>query len=210
MANGAAITIEVDDAPIRAALNAFAERGGDLSAVMADLGAAMLTSTQQRFEAQAAPGGEKWAPFAPSTLKRMPLRRRANPFLLRDKANLYSSIHADTGDAFAEVGSNLAYAAIHQFGGTVKIPEREQTATFIIVPKGAATTKDGRRVGSRLRFAKASTRSKTRHERTFKAGGHSVTIPARPYLGIDDADRTEILAIIEDHFRGLPGVEAAP
>lgn len=31
--------------------------------------------------------------------------------------------------------------------------------------------------------------------------GHAVHLPARPYLGIDAADRAEILAIINDHLR---------
>lgn len=210
MADG--IRIAVDDAEISAALAKLAAAGGDLGAVMADISSAMLTSTQRRFEAQAGPGDVKWTPFAKSTLARMKPSRRARPFLLRDKVSpgLYSSITAHSDERSAEVGTNLRYAAIHQLGGEVKIPEREQTATFRYASEGAGKTKDGRRVGSRLRFAKASTRAKSRHERSFRVGAHSIRIPARPYLGIDDADRAEILDIVADHYRARFGLEGQP
>ncbi|HQS08722.1 MAG: hypothetical protein B7Y12_02165 [Rhizobiales bacterium 24-66-13] len=200
MADG--IRIEIDDAAVVAALGRLAKATADLSPAMADIASAVLGTTQRRFETESGPGGIKWVPFSPKTLKSMRASRRANPHLLRDRVSpgLYSSQVAHSDATSAEVGTNLVYGPIHQLGGTVKLPEREGSAVFQTVKQGAFTTKDGRRVGSRLRFAKASTRAKSRQEKSFTIRAHEVTIPARPYLGIDDADRAEILAIIEDHI----------
>lgn len=71
------------------------------------------------------------------------------------------------GSISVEWGTNVVYAAIHQFGG-------------------AAGRKDRR-----------------------------VTIPARPFLGVSNEDRTELLAIINDHLQRawggqrLTGADAA-
>lgn len=199
------VSIIVDDEQIVAALTRLAGASSDLSEAMADISSAVLTSTQLRIEAEAGPDGAKWAPHAPSTLKRMPASRRANPKLLRDRGLLYASLTADSDAERAQVGSNLKYARIHQLGGTIDMPERQGEATFVYAKQGAGRTKDGRRVGSKLRFAKARTRAKSKHSRAFTVGQHQVPIPARPYLGISDADRTEILAIIELHFQRAVG-----
>lgn len=206
------ITVAIDDKAVMAALDRLVAAGGNLAPVMPAIAGAVVTSTQRRFEAEAGPGGEKWQPFAKSTLARMSKRRRTRPFLLRDKVSpgLYSSIHAETTDTSAEVGTNLRYAAIHQFGGDVKQTERQQTSTFRYANEGAGRTKEGLRVGSKLRFARASTRAKSKHERSFAIPARTIRIPARPYLGVDASDQAEILAIIEDFYRGLPGMEAAP
>ncbi|KQO53073.1 phage virion morphogenesis protein [Methylobacterium sp. Leaf85] len=206
---GASIKIEIADADIAAAFKGLVAAGGDLVPVMEDIGAALLFSTQRRFEAQAGPDGQAWAPFAPSTLKRMPDRRKPAQ-LLRDRGRLYSSLTFDAQTDAVEVGTNLAYAGIHQFGGDIPIPERQGSATFVIVAKGAGKTKDGRRVGSRLRFARARTRAKSKHTKAFTVPAHSISIPARPYLGISDADKAEILAIVADHLAQAAGIEGAP
>lgn len=200
------ITLTVDDKDILAAVDKLAKLSGDLSPAMADIAGYGVTSTQQRFEAEAGPDGTPWTPFARSTLRSMPARRRANPKLLRDRVSpgLYSSVTGYSDEASAEWGSNLAYAAIHQLSGTVNVPEQTREMTFVTVKQGAGKAKneDGtfRRVGSKLRFAKASSRAKTRETKTVTIPAHQVHIPARPYLGISEPDKAEILAILERHY----------
>jgi len=207
---GTSITIEVDSQPVRQALGAVVAAGGDLLPLFDAIGAAMVTSTQNRFLAQAGPGGVPWPKFAPATLKRMP-KRRQPPLLLRDTLRLYNSLTFEADDGSVQWGTNVIYAALHQFGGDVKHPERQASATFRFAEEGAATAKDGRRVGSRLRFARANTRAKSRHTKSFTVPEHSVRIPARPYLGVDQADEAEILATIADFLeqRGT-GIEGTP
>lgn len=200
------ITLTVDDKDIISAVDGLSKLSGDLSPAMADIASYGVTSTQQRFEAEAGPNGTPWTPFARSTLRSMPARRRANPKLLRDRVSpgLYSSVTAYSDEVSAEWGSNLAYAAIHQLSGTVNVPEQTREMTFVTVKQGAGKAKnaDGtfRRVGSKLRFAKASSRAKTRETKTVTIPAHKVHIPARPYLGISEQDKAEILAILERHY----------
>lgn len=206
--SGASIAIEVEDAEIAAGLQRLVDTGADLRPAFDAIGAALTFSTQRRFEAKRGPDGQEWAPFAPSTLKRMPERRQP-PQLLRDRLRLYSSIiHEATAEGVA-VGTNVVYAAIHQFGGDIVVPEREGSATFQTVRDGAGRAKDGRRVGSKLRFARANTRAKSRETKTFTIPAHTIHMPERPYLGISADDRTEILAILEDEIMRA-GAERAP
>jgi len=207
--SGASIRIEVADAEVATGLRRLGEAGGDLGAAMEEIGAALLFSTQTRFETKTGPDGAPWTPFAGSTLKRMPARRRIGPQLLRDTGRLSGSLVFKADAESVEVGTNVVYAAIHQFGGSVVIPERRGSATFEYVAEGAGKAKDGRRVGSRLRFATASTRAKTKHTRAFTVPAHTVSIPARPYLGVSDDDRAEILAILADRL-AKAGAEGAP
>lgn len=207
------VTIVIDDAQVVAALERLRARTADMSGVMADIASDLRKSTMDRFEDQAGPDGKRWAPFSPRTLKRMSARRRlANPQLLQDKGHLLLSLSEGTAsDALsATVRTNLPYARIHQFGGTVEHPERQGEATFIFVKDGAGRKKDGTRYGSRLRFASASTRAENAHTKTFTVPAHNVTIPARPYFGISDADRKIILETIEDHYRRALGAGETP
>lgn len=202
--SGTSIAITVDDREIAAGLQQLVDAGANLTPAMEAIGAALLFTTQRRFEAKAGPDGQAWAPFAPSTLKRMPERRKP-PQLLRDSSRLYQSLTYQAGADTAEVGTNVVYAAIHQFGGDIVMPEREGSATFVTVREGAGKTKDGRRVGSKLRFARASTRAKSRETKSFTVPTHTVSIPERPYLGISPADKAEILAILSDHLAAAVG-----
>lgn len=207
--SGASIRIEVSDKDIAGGLQRLADTGVDLRPAMEAIGGALLTSTQQRFERKAGPDGGAWAPFAPSTLRRMPDRRKP-PELLRDRGRLYGSLTFAAGDDSVEVGTNVVYAAIHQFGGDVVMPERQGSATFVTVREGAGSAKDGRRVGSKLRFARASTRAKSKETKAFTVPSHTIRIPARPYLGISDADKAEILAILAGQLGPSGVVEGAP
>ncbi|WP_264047487.1 phage virion morphogenesis protein [Methylobacterium flocculans] len=207
--SGTSIRIEVSDAEIAAGIQRLADTGRDMRPAFEDIGGALLFSTQNRFQAQSGPDGQAWAPFAPSTRKRMPESRRPG-VLLRDRGRLYASLTFAADSGAVEVGTNVVYAGIHQFGGDIVRPERQASATFIVASQGAATAKDGRRVGSRLRFARASTRAKSKHTKAFTVPAHSIRIPARPYLGISDADKVEILAILADHVADTSPADGAP
>lgn len=205
---GAVIRIEVDDHDIAGGIRRLVAAGADLTPVMAEIGDALMFSTQRRFDTKSGPDGRPWAPFAPSTLRRMPARRRPAE-LLRDSGRLASSLTAASDGTAVEVGTNVIYAGIHQFGGEIARPERQGSASFLIAREGAGRTKDGRRVGSRLRFASARSRAKSKHTRDFVVPAHTIRIPARPYLGLSEADKAEIVAILDQHLAGS-GAGAAP
>lgn len=184
------VRIVIDDDQIAAALSGLAARGSDLGAAMHAIGAAMLAKTQQRFQRQAGPDGNPWTPLRPRTAaRRIGRRRRGQDNILRVSNRLYSSLTYEATEAAVSVGSNAVYAAIHQLGGTIKAAARQQTINLV-------------RRNGRTRFAKAGARGAV--EREVSVGAHTITIPARPYLGVDEADRAEILAIIADHLEVAP------
>lgn len=81
--------------------------------------------TEESFDKQASPFGEKWKPNAPKTLQ----NKRGNKILIQSGLLSQSFTQKVTGSS-AQVGTNKSYAAIHQFGGKagrgkkVSIPAR--------------------------------------------------------------------------------------
>lgn len=183
-----ALTIE--DAEVNAALSRVVQAGGDTSALMSGIGAAMLYSVQRRFEIETGPGGSAWPRHAPRTARQRAQRRSRGaapltPKLLRDSNRLYSSITQDVSAATAAVGTNVIYAAIHQTGGVITQYPQSRKVRF-------------RKVAGRLRFARKAHKRAVEKPVTF--GTRTIVIPARPYLGFSDADRATILALAEAHF----------
>lgn len=84
-----------------------------------------------------------------------------------------------------ELGSNKPYAAIHEFGGTISMPEREGSAKW--------KAKKNKDTGNyNYKFAKNKARGKNVIERKFRVGAFNITMPARPFLVIQDDDLIRI------------------
>lgn len=145
-APGVSLSIQVHGADAAsAALSRLLLAGGTLRPALAEIGAALLTSTQRHFEDEAGPDGAGWEPSARA--------RTDGGTTLRDTGRLYQSLTYVVHQHAVEVGTNTLYAAIHQLGGDA-----------------------GR--------------------------GHSVHLPARPFLGLDAEDERGIRAIVNDHLFG--------
>ncbi|WP_190237917.1 phage virion morphogenesis protein [Mesorhizobium sp. M2A.F.Ca.ET.015.02.1.1] len=156
------------------------------AAIMSEIASFLVTRTQRHFQTETGPDG-KWQPLSPRTAaRRIGRRQRGNAHILRDTGRLYQSITGEASDTEASVGTNVLYAAIHQLGGEVKIPAREQDIHL-------GRTNRGRR------FVKASAKRKETMRVTI--GAHAIEIPARPFLYLDDEDEAEIQRIVEDAFR---------
>lgn len=121
---------------------------------------------QEGFEAEASPAGAPWQPLAPATVRR---RKSAHP-ILRVKGRL-ARTHVRVSADCAVVGSNLAYAAIHQYGGEIKREGGKITLHF-------KKFKRGPRKGL-TRFAKPKNAT---WGMQANAGPYTVRIPARPWL----------------------------
>ncbi|MFC0119930.1 phage virion morphogenesis protein [Pseudoalteromonas xiamenensis] len=59
--------------------------------------------------------GQAWPELSANYLKQNP--KRVGGQILQMEGSLAASIAADSGDLWAEIGSNKPYAAIHNFGG---------------------------------------------------------------------------------------------
>ncbi len=109
---------------------AYEERVGKTTAwrgVLSEVGNAAKNESTRSFEAQGSPFGETWKPLSPVTLK-----KKKGTLKLVESGHLKRSLRSNisTSEKRVSVGSNLEYAAIHQFGGKagrnhkVSIPAR--------------------------------------------------------------------------------------
>ncbi len=175
----ATLTITVDDAEVQAAIDRLAAAGADLSEPMKDVAKYLLRSTMARFASQAAPDGSPWAPISAAWAKRKAKLGGGREILVfrgylsgRAGGNLSATSDANS----AQVGTNLPYGAIHQFGFDGTILRR-------LAPT------------ARRRDAKP-------HPPSSPGAGF---MPARPWLGLSDRDRDTLVEIFTDFFNAVAG-----
>lgn len=113
---GARFTLETSALkPLEARVRVMASM--DTSALMPRLGEYLQRSTQDRFKSQTSPDGATWDVLAPRTLARKE-KKKLNPGkVLTERGFLRKGIAWQLlNKSTVEVGSNLKYAATHQFG----------------------------------------------------------------------------------------------
>ncbi|RZG81819.1 phage virion morphogenesis protein [Acinetobacter sp. WCHAc060033] len=103
--------------------------------MLADMGEFLTSSSQDRFRTSTAPDGSKWQANSQNTylsllgnkhsdddgkLNAKGINRVASKKPLVQSNNLMNSIHYQISGNLLLVGSNLIYAATHQFGATIK------------------------------------------------------------------------------------------
>jgi len=173
-------TIEIDDYQVLAALTQLARNVDHLEPALKEIGAAVEASIMLNFQGQHDPDGEPWEPLSAATLAR---RRGGDGQILRDTGRLNSSINYQVGDFAVEIGTDVDYANVHQFGADIEHAARTQTLYFRQRADGSVGNKFVKK--SRSNFAQDVAR-----------GAHTTHIPARPFVGISAADRAKILAIL--------------
>lgn len=139
--------------------------GIDKAGVMNAIAEGLRTSTLERFSSEESPEGTKWKPSIRAT-------GQGGKTLTKSVA-LKNSIKAQADGAGAAVGTNMVYAATHQFGD-----ERTIRA------------KNSRYLQFQIR------------DRWVSVPSVRVNIPARPFLGISKEDEEEIKAILDEVFEG--------
>lgn len=159
---GAVLIARLDWKEAKAAFGRVERTIGNPAPILRAIGTGLVASTQDRMDEGRAPDGSAWAPLNPAYAA-----GKRGPGILRESAmrgGLQASITHLAGARDVRVGTNKIYAAIHQFGGTIR-------------PKGSGRL--AFRLGGRLVLAR------------------SVTIPARPFLGVSSEDREMILDVVE-------------
>lgn len=166
------------------------ERLGELDrpALLDDIGMLVETQTKTRIrDEKQSPDGTAWEPLSAAYAERKAERKGAVGLLEFD-GNLYRSIQYVRDRDSVEVGSNIAYAGIHNFGGTVKKPERPHTLYF-------RQERDGS-VGSQ--FVKAK---KSNFAQDVTIGAHSFEMPARQYLGLSSQNEADVNDLVLGFLR---------
>lgn len=187
-----ALKIDIQAGAVTAALNRLAAAGQDLTPAMQAIAGVLARQTEDNFSAESGPLG-KW----PAVKDK---KRRAGK-ILQDKGRLAGSVTPFWSATEAGIGTNVVYAAIHQLGGDI---ERAAYSGWVRLRTNAAgeLLRQGGK-GHLAVFAKNS------HKRAksvrYTTSGHSIHIPARPYLpgtaaglqaGVEDAIVAELARFI--------------
>lgn len=137
-------------------------------------------STRLRFVKQVGPDGQAWTPSHRA--------RQAGGKTLVMSARLLRSMSSTADRNGAEWGTNVKYAAIHQNGGEIK---RAAYSSWVRLRTDAG--------GALLRqknHANLSVFARARHKRTverrYTVDAHAFKMPARPFLGVNQADGEEM------------------
>lgn len=116
------ISIDIDDSAMQQVLSRLQQAGQNMDPVFADIGDHLLESTKQRFKDQVDPDGLPWEPLAESTRES---KRKNTDLILIEQGQLMDSLHPNSDANSVEFGTNLIYAATHQFGDADRgIPAR--------------------------------------------------------------------------------------
>ena len=153
------ITIKVDDTGVQNLLETLQSRIRHMQPIMRSIAEIMRDEVEENFAQEGRP---KWKPLRPSTIAKREKEGHWPGRILQMHGHLAASISAKATNTQAIVGTNVEYAAIHQFGGKTaptKITPKHKKALFL--PGAAHPVKSVTRPGA--------------------------TIPARPFLSIPDA-----------------------
>lgn len=197
------LKIDFQDSDLKTALGTLRLKFGNLAPAMNVIAGQMLSSVEQNFITggrysesgyrQGVGGPKTWKPLAKRTLKDRAKRGLGTQILVRN-AKLAGSISPRSGKDYAEVGTNKVYAALQNFGGTLRIT-RSGTVRLKTDAKGNLKRQGtSGKLKNLARFAKKS--NKRAVERSFTAN-FSATIPARPFLVLQEEDRAKFLETVK-------------
>lgn len=106
---GAKFQVEERDSGVAARIRAMIAAAQNLEPLHERIGAALVSNVQLGFKNGVSPYGQQWAPLK---------IRQGQP--LRDTGRLRASIGQSADRTGVTVGTNVSYAAVHQFGATIR------------------------------------------------------------------------------------------
>ena len=115
MADDKPIEIKIDNKEVLTRLQELASRGENLRPLMKNIAGIMATATEDNFKDEGRP--DKWIDLSETTKKQRQKIGKYPGQILQVSGQLASSVSTAYDDNSAVIGSNLAYAAIHQLGG---------------------------------------------------------------------------------------------
>jgi len=166
--------VAIDDKDLMRKLATLEKRAGGLAPILKNIGEYKVEATQALFDKQEDPQGVKWAALSDRYKK-----KKKGPRILTESRRLRDSIIYAVQNGNLRIGTPVVYGAAHQFGfnKSVAVPAHKR-----LVKKA---------FGHALKFPVWS---------QVRAHTFNPKLPARPYLGWNDADRAEIRAIVQDHL----------
>ena len=158
------IDVQINDAEVEAHFAELNRRLTDMSRPMQDIALGLRDTTEDRFFQGVSPEGFAWAANTEATLAR---KSDIRPLFGGSGAGLalHSSIFANSGPDYAEVGTNKEQGAVMHYGA--KKGAFGQTTDQVPIPFG--------------------------------------DIPARPFLGLSEIDRTNIAETVREWLEDVEG-----
>lgn len=166
------ITISADDRTVIAALRQIAGRLGDVAPGLKAIGETLTESTKRRFDTGTGPDGAQWAPNSPVTILKY--------------LGAYKGSFTKTGRISAK-GADRAISKRPLIGET-----RSLSSTINWTLDGNAVL-----IGSPMIYAAAQQFGADAHEFGAAPWG---SIPPRPFLGVSEEDRRDILDVFSDYL----------
>lgn len=208
------ITATVDDREVRIGLGELRAGVADKQNLLNIAGVLMRASVARTFREEGSPAGS-WPRLALSTLKNK--KYKAGHKLLIMSGRLFGSINYTVEGDTLTVGTNLVYAAVHQFGSAdrsggsigpqarigdravqVREHSRMRVQSFKRYGKAQRLGKDGKMRTVRVRIQGPSNATKHR----VSAHSRFQNIPARPFLVIRPEDPQRIVSGLEAFLSG--------
>jgi len=186
--SGALITGKIEDRGVLEKLAAIRARTENMRPVWADIGQIILESIQRNFREHRAPDGTPWQPVSAAYARWKSSKGKSPGNILNLKGLLQKLIHTTVASDSVTIGTNVVYAAIHQFGGEIKKKERKSTVYF---HRNERTGEVGRK------FVK---RGKSNYAEDVTIGEHSITMPPRPYLGATEDDWRRVAVALRKYI----------
>ncbi len=109
------IEIKIDNQEVERRLQEIAKKSSNLRPLMKNIAGIFASATEDNFAEQGRP--DKWVDLSEVTKKQRKKIGKYPGQILQVTGQLASSVNTYYDDDSAIIGSNLAYAAIHQLGG---------------------------------------------------------------------------------------------
>lgn len=183
---GASVKIEVHDQDVVRAFSRLLSVGQNPRRVLAEMGRYGKASTQLRFRDQRGPDYVRWKPSRRAV--------REGGQTLADTSRLRNSLTWQFLPDGVELGTNVEYAAAHQFG----VDETQTVKAHFRRPPGI-------RIKGRKTRVYKTTRAGTQITYQVRSFSRRMKLPARPFLGVNEADRIRLLGILKTEFIRVTG-----
>lgn len=196
---GLTFDLLIDDREVEEALAELLRRMESRRGFYAAVGKQLAASSRANFKRQSAPDGTPWQKLKASTVRKRTRQGQLPITILQTNSksrgvgnsgsSLLASINDDADNDGASVGvpqAKARYGAIHQFGGTINMPARKGRIYRHFDP---STKQFARRFVSKKDPDAVAT--------DVDIPAYSITMPARPFLGVSPADEGEILILAQ-------------
>lgn len=114
----AGVNITVDDTQVQGLFKRLVHAAGDTDQALRDIGEYEIRATRERAAREESPDGTPWVKLSPRYAARKAKKRGGAPILKFDNHMLGDRLNYQVGDTWVEIGTNVPYGALHQFGGT--------------------------------------------------------------------------------------------